>query len=101
MDNDSIEVLRNGIRQYNAIINALSNRILKLESENSRLRSLLTDRRECVDQVSIEIRDILAAYATPQCCGPYNALLPHKQRQDPSLRCFTCSSTCVLFLTMR
>ena len=66
MDNDSIEVLRDGIRQYNAIIKTLSNRILELECENSRLRSLLTDRRECVDQVSMEIRDILAAYATPE-----------------------------------
>ena len=66
MDNDSIEVLRDGIQQYNAIIKTLSNKILELESENSRLRSLLTDRRECVDQVSMEIRDILAAYATPE-----------------------------------
>ena len=66
MDNDSIEVLRDGIRQYNAIIKTLSNRILELEGENSRLRSLLAVKRECVDQVGMEIRDILAAYATPE-----------------------------------
>ena len=66
MDNDSIEVLRDGIRKYNAIIKTLSNMILDLEGENSRLRCLLATKRECVDQVGTEIRDILAEYATPE-----------------------------------
>ena len=66
MDNDSIEELRDGIRQYNAIIKTLSNKILELECENSRLRCLLAAKRECVDQIGVEIRDILAAYATPE-----------------------------------
>ena len=66
MDNDSIEILRDGIRQYNNIIKKLSIRIVELEKDNRRLRSLLAERRECVDQVGMEIRDILAAHATPE-----------------------------------
>jgi len=63
MDEDTVNALKDGIRQYNDIIKKLSIRMVELEKDNRRLRSILEERTDCINQ---EIRDILAAYATPE-----------------------------------
>ena len=66
MDEDTVNALKDGIRQYNDIIKKLSVRMVELEKDNRRLRSLLEEKTECINQANLEIRDILAAYATPE-----------------------------------